>query len=112
MKIENNEIITTTEIIKQIFGMKERLIYNLSERVRYEQIYNYLIEAGAKELGVREFKGGKYLFLQLNRENYLIPTEIFDEFDEEWIRRLKAPEESVTKEPSSNNLISLIENIC
>ncbi|WP_408955853.1 hypothetical protein [Natroniella sp. ANB-PHB2] len=106
MKIKNDEIMTTTEIMKEIFGMKERLIYNLSERVRYERIYNYLIEAGAEELGTNKLKGGKYLSLQLDEEVYLIPNKIFDEFDEGWINKLKASEEEITND-SSSMIISL-----
>ncbi|MCK8817343.1 hypothetical protein MWH28_08235 [Natroniella sulfidigena] len=106
MKIKADEIITTTELMKEIFGMKERLIYNLSERVRYEQIYDYLIEDGAEELGIKEFKGEKYLFLQLEDENYLIPNDIFDEFDQEWVNELKPSDEPATNK-SPSELISL-----
>ncbi len=86
MRIVRGEVFTTTEILKDFFDMNQRLIYNMSEKLRYEYIYNHLVEHNAEEIIVRG--ENKYSVFKLKGEIYLIPKDIFDENDEDWLNQL------------------------
>lgn len=88
MKISKGEIFTTTELMKEIFGMADKLIYNMTEIARYERIYSYLIENNATSLE----DNAQYLVFKLKGDTYLIPKEIFDELDSSWTEGLKVKE--------------------
>ncbi|PRX31106.1 hypothetical protein BX659_106142 [Orenia metallireducens] len=88
MKISKGEIFTTTELMKGIFGMADRLIYNMTEIARYERIYSYLIENNATRLE----DNAQYGIFKLKGDTYLIPKEIFDELDFSWTEGLKLKE--------------------
>lgn len=93
MKLANGEIITTTELMKDLFGMNDRLIYNMTEKARYEVIYDYLMEADAEKLERKKDNDNTSIAFILRDEVYLIPEEIFDEADEEWVNEVKAEDE-------------------
>lgn len=88
MKISKGEIFTTTELMKDFFGMADRLIYNMTETSRYEKIYSYLLEKNATRLE----GNAQYLVFNLKGDTYLIPKDIFDELDSRWTEGLKVKE--------------------
>jgi vacuolar-type H+-ATPase subunit E/Vma4 len=98
VKISRGEIFTTTELMKEFFGMADKLIYNMTEKARYERIYNYLIENSATRLEDND----QYLIFNLEGDTYLIPKEIFDELDSSWTEGLKVKEK---RELQANNRI-------
>ncbi|GAB6137091.1 hypothetical protein [Halanaerobaculum tunisiense] len=98
MKLTNDEIKTTTELMADLFGMEEKMICNLTEQMRYQKIYDYLMSAGARKLGTKEGANNTYTIYDLKGELYLIPEVIFDETDEEWVAELTTEEaQSVSK---------------
>ncbi|MBM7557926.1 hypothetical protein [Halanaerobacter jeridensis] len=106
MKMIGNEVLTSAELMKEFFAMSERMINNISEKVRYEKICEYLIDAGAKKKEKRLEEYAKHEFLELEGDMYLIPTEIFDELDESWIKELEAVEEDSGTHKSNSKVAS------
>ncbi|AGB41695.1 hypothetical protein Halha_1759 [Halobacteroides halobius DSM 5150] len=88
MKVLADEVMTTTEIMVDLFGMDERLVYNLPEKMRYQRIHQYLVSAGAKKKGTKKGVNNTYIVFNLDNEIYLIPQDIFDEYDEAWVQKL------------------------
>ncbi len=84
MKWANGEWLTTSELLEEIFGMEERIIYNTPEVVRYEKIYNYLMKNEAQIIGRRKTDSNSYIIFNLAGERYFIPENIFDENDDNW----------------------------
>lgn len=88
MRLIETEVLTSKELMEEFFNISERMINNISEKVRYEKICAYLIEAGAEKKENRFEEYARYEFLELAGDIYLIPTEIFDELDESWQQEL------------------------
>jgi len=84
MKLSKGKLVTTTELMKEIFGMSNRMIYNIPEITRYEKIYKYLMENGAKVIGKKDKNNNSYTIFHLSGDSYFIPETIFDENSEEW----------------------------
>ncbi|GAB6100381.1 hypothetical protein JCM16358_22600 [Halanaerocella petrolearia] len=94
MKLLAESIMTTTELMMELFDMDVRMVHNLSEKMRYKKIYNYLVDAGAERIGTKEGVSNTYTVFNFNDELYLIPEFIFDEHDTEWVAELNVEEES------------------
>ncbi|TDX53005.1 hypothetical protein [Orenia marismortui] len=107
MRVSKGEVFTSTELMKEFFGMSDRLIYNVPEKMRYQKIYKYLMDNGAQVLS--EVKDNKYTILNLKGERYLIPNNIFSENDLKWIEGIKKQEEAkAEKHCISNCRLSLV----
>ncbi|WP_027339293.1 hypothetical protein [Halonatronum saccharophilum] len=92
MRVSANEISTTDELMKEFFGMHEKMIYNITEKVRYEMIYKFLKSKGATEEKISKFRESNTMVLKLAGDNYLIPNKVFDELDKQWVDKLKEKE--------------------
>ena len=106
MKMIGDEVLTSAELMKEFFAMSERMINNISEKVRYEKICEYLVAAGAKKKENRFDKYATYEFLELDEELYLIPNQIFDELDEKWLQKLETIEESKVSQQKNSQVAS------
>lgn len=94
MKLTSEGLMTSTEVMQELFAMNEKMIHNLSEKSRYEAIYEHLTsERGAQVLDNKDNNYGDYTVLDCEGEIYLIPDEIFDESDEEWLELIDTEEE-------------------
>ena len=102
MKLTSEGLVTSTELMEELFGMNKKLIHNLSEKKTYEKIYEYLIsEQGAEELETKRDSYNNHTILECKGEVYLIPEDIFDELDEEWLEVVDTEEETeITPEPA------------
>ena len=107
MKLMGAEVLTSAELMKEFFAMSERMINNVAEKVRYEKICEYLINAGAQKKENRFEEYAEHEFLELEGDIYLIPTQIFDELDESWIDELESREESSPREEQSNSKVAI-----
>ena len=77
MKLMNKEVMTSAELMEEFFSISRAKINRMSEKERYEKIYEYLIKAGAKKKENRFKEQGRYNFLELEGELYMIPKQIF-----------------------------------
>ena len=94
MKLTSDGLMTSTELMEELFAMNEKMIHNLSEKRRYEVIYEHLTsQRGAKVLDKQENNYGDHTVLGCEGEIYLIPDEIFDESDEKWLELIDTEEE-------------------
>ncbi|MFO7820357.1 MAG: hypothetical protein R6V17_09005 [Halanaerobacter sp.] len=107
MKLMGQEVLTSAELMGEFFAMSERMINNVAEKVRYEKICEYLIEAGAQKRENRFEEYAQHEFLELAGDIYLIPTQIFDELDESWIEELESREESSHEEESNDSKVAI-----
>ena len=86
MKLSRSQICTTTEILKEIFSMPERLIYNMPEKERYNKIYDYLTqlvkEEKASSIGEMNMNGQHYYGFEFEDFLYIIPKTFLTEDDE------------------------------
>ena len=107
MKLMDQEVLTSAELMKEFFAMSERMINNIAEKVRYEKICEYLIDAGAKKKENRFEEYAQHDFLELEGNIYIIPTQIFDELDESWIEELEDREEGSHREEQSDSKVAI-----
>ena len=104
MKLLENGVVTSAELMADFFAMSERMINNIAEKVRYEKICAYLIASGAEQQENRLQEYSTYEFLKWNGELYLIPKQIFDELDEDWLQEL---ESNNNKDNKTNSKVAL-----
>ena len=97
MKIVEDGVLTSGELMAEMFTMSERMINNIAEKHRYKKICKYLKEQGAQK---RQGINSKYSLFELEEELYLVPNEIFDELDEAWQQELETDENCETDEGS------------
>ena len=89
MKLMDDEIMTSTELMQEFFSISKRRIDNMPEKLRYKKICKYLIECGAEKRENKFKVWTRHKFLELDGYIYLIPTQIFDELDEGWLEELE-----------------------
>ncbi|MCK8823663.1 hypothetical protein [Fuchsiella alkaliacetigena] len=82
MKLVKGEVYTTTDILKELFDMHERLIYNITEQERYNHIYKYLVkccyQGSAYPEGKIEINGQDFYAFCLEGARYVIPELFLD----------------------------------
>ncbi|MBM7557925.1 hypothetical protein [Halanaerobacter jeridensis] len=89
MKLMNDEIMTSAELMQEFFAISKRKIDNMPEKMRYKKICEYLIDSGAEKRENKFKEWTRHQFLEFEGYIYLIPTEIFDELDENWLKELE-----------------------
>ncbi|MGM0471971.1 MAG: hypothetical protein ACQEQI_06805 [Bacillota bacterium] len=102
MKLVNGQIFTTTELMREFFAMDEKLIYNMTEQMRYEKLHQYMVELVRREeatsLGQLEIKEEMYYGFSYREEVYLVPSKFLMQ------QRAEEIEELITH---SNKVLSL-----
>ena len=100
MKIMSDKLLTSTELMQEFFDMNEKLIHNLSEKERYEKIYEYLKrKTSARQIARRKDAHNTYMVFSWHGEIYLIPENIFDANDEGWAEFLDKKVETQKENP-------------
>ncbi|MBM7624390.1 hypothetical protein [Sporohalobacter salinus] len=79
MKISTDQIWTTTEIMRDLFSMPNRLIFNMPERERYNHIHIYLYqlvkEGEATSVGKLEVNKQECYGFNFQDELYIVPIK-------------------------------------
>lgn len=101
MKLLEDGVATSGELMADFFAMSDRMINNIAEKVRYEKICEYLMQAGAEQQENQLQEYATYQFLKWQGELYLIPEEIFDELDEKWLQELEGASNKQDDKPDS-----------
>lgn len=87
MKISSDQIWTTTEIMRDLFSMSDRLIYNMPERERYNRIHKYLYQlvkdGKATSVGRLEVNNQECYGFNFQNELYIVPIKFLVELEEE-----------------------------